>query len=106
MTKPTLDDLRRSAEFAGKEIDGDSIILEETYFPISTWHPPSNPAQDRELLHAIREAGWQVHYNPQLTRHWITHPERSVLGAWFDFNCFPNDFLTLAASRLQEMKDE
>ena len=101
--EPTLDDLRRSAELAGKvnvKPDCGDIVFWERGMRL-IWHPPSKPYQDRELLHAIRAAGWQVHYNDIKWMHWITHPSK---GLDILIEGDTNDFLTLAASRLQGMK--
>jgi len=107
--KPTLDDLIRSAKFCGRTLfnDGEEYapthgicIWDEKTKQIDDWNPPCDAGQRDELLHTFLEAGWSVIY---------LSAEQGRLeyedGSLIQFVCSSNDFLTLAASRVQEQSD-
>lgn len=116
--KPTLEDLRRSAEFCGKrfaEPHRPEIIC--IWEPIGEnrtavrWNPPESAEQDRELLHKLLEAGYSVSYREVRHKHFEEpgHVLEQHTNKWTSYDkidCRPNDFLTLAASKLQEMRDD
>lgn len=98
---------RRSAEFCGRKTRParewhdrqDAVYLIESG---RQWDPPENAYQDLELRDALLKAGYDVEYKARGVAH--------ILGkganiAW-PFGCHPNDFLTLAASKLQQEKTD
>ena len=101
--KPTLNDLRDSALFAGvkSEIKNGKVIgwtaLVRGWFE---WNPPEKAEQDRELRDAIYAKALTIHSN-SLGGVVSTSTGRDL----FDFDCHPNDFLTLAAAHLWRQKN-
>ena len=115
--KPTLDDLRRSAQFCGYEMVAqkepilelrDVVLLMVDNLGTTAnieWNPPENAEQDRELRDALLKAGYMMR-NITADRFQVEWPARWGGISSMIFDCHPNDFLTLAASKLMEVSND
>ena len=121
--KPTINDLINSAKFCGYEpenyngkifvqarnvVDVDDLVILDgastNARSMIRWEPPDNPGQRDELLHALLAKGYEVVFRDG--QHQLIWNDIYDTIVRFESNCVVNDFLTLAASHVQEQSDD
>lgn len=97
--KPTLEDLRLSAEACGRSIREFNNEIEALYPGHvrywQRWNPPENPAQNWECVEELLRRGYGVEYQ-QMELHRLRKNDDYEY-----FNCDAKDFACLALAELK-----